>query len=114
MFVYKQHHYYVYITTTPERTVLYIGMTNDLPQRLAEHGENRGQARTFAGKYYCFNLIYFEYFPYVINAQQREKEQKGWRREKKIDLIKAKYPDWTFLNKSVCKEWPPKKVIRRY
>lgn len=114
MFVYRQHHYYIYITTNPERTVLYVGVTNDLAQRLAEHWQNRGQVKTFAGKYYCYNLIYYEYFPYIINALQREKEIKGWRRQKKTDLIKIKNPDWTFLNKSICGDWPPKEVRRRY
>jgi putative endonuclease len=114
MIIYKQHHYYIYIVTNPERRVLYTGVTNDLPQRLAEHWLNRGQAKTFAGKYYCYNLIYYEYFPYIINALQREKEIKGWSRKKKLDLIKTKNPDWTFLNPSICKEWPPTEVKKRY
>ena len=53
MHILKQHHYYVYIVTNAERTVLYTGVTNNLPQRITEHWDNRGQTKTVAGKYYC-------------------------------------------------------------
>jgi len=114
MHIYKQHHYYVYIVTNPERTVLYTGVTNNLSQRLIEHWVNKGQPKTFAGKYYCYNLIYFEYFPYINNAIAGENEIKGWRRQKNLDLIKTMNPDWTFLNPSICGEWPPKEATKRY
>lgn len=52
--------YYVYIATNPTKTVLYTGVTNNLQQRMFQHYENRGKPETFAGKYYCYNLIYFE------------------------------------------------------
>lgn len=110
----KQHHYYIYIVTNPERTVLYTGVTNDLAQRLVEHWVNRGIAKTFAGKYYCYNLIYYEDFQYINNAIAREKEIKGWRRQKKIELIKTMNPGWIFLNPSFCGEWPPKEITTRY
>jgi putative endonuclease len=113
MYIYKQHHYYVYIVTNPERTVLYTGVTNDLSQRLIEHWINKGQPKTFAGKYYCYNLIYYEYFPYINNAIAREKEIKGWRRQKKLDLIKIMNPDWTFMNAAVCNGWPPEDAAKR-
>lgn len=113
MHIYKQHHYYIYIVTNPERTVLYTGVTNNLSQRLIEHWTNRGQLKTFAGKYYCYNLIYYEYFTYINNAIAKEKEIKGWRRQKKLDLIKTMNPDWTFLNPTICGSWPPKDVKSR-
>jgi len=113
MYVFNKHLYYVYIVTNPERTVLYTGVTNNLWQRLTEHWMNRGNSKTFAGKYYCYNLIYFEEFQYVCNAIAREKEIKGWRRDKKLQLIKTRNPDWSFLNAQVCGHWPPKKTSRR-
>ncbi len=113
MHILKQYHYYVYMVTNPERTVLYTGVTNNLPQRLTEHWDNRGQTKTFAGKYYCYNLIYYEYFTYINNAIAREKEIKGWSRQKKLDLIKTMNPDWTFLNPSICNGWPPKEIHKR-
>ena len=47
----KSHNYFVYITTNPSRTVLYVGVTNDLVYRLEQHKENRGKPETFAGRY---------------------------------------------------------------
>jgi putative endonuclease len=51
--------YYVYITTNPAKTVLYIGVTSSLPRRLGQHYENRGNNETFAGRYFCYNLLYY-------------------------------------------------------
>jgi putative endonuclease len=100
--------------TNPERRALYIGMTNNLEQRLAEHYFNRSKPKTFAGKYYCYNLVYHEEFQYVRDAIAREKELKSWNRKKKDDLIKTKNKDLTFLNGQVCVHWPPKKVVKRF
>ena len=101
------HEYFVYITTNPRKTAIYVGMTNTLTQRLIEHYLNRGKPKTFAGRYYCYNLIYFEDHQYVDNAIAREKEIKGWSRKKKEQLIAEKNPKWTFLNREIM-EWPPK------
>jgi putative endonuclease len=114
MYIYKIHLYFIYIVTNPERSVLYIGVTNNLDSRLAEHYFNRGNLKTFAGKFYCYNLIYFEEFQYVNDAIAREKELKGWSRFKKEALIKTKNPGWTFLNNTVCKCWPLKQKPDRY
>jgi len=66
--------YFVYIVTNPGRTVLYTGITNDLSRRLMEHYEARGNDKSFAGKYYCHRLIYFEQYPTAIDAIDREKQ----------------------------------------
>jgi len=50
----KQHNYFVYITTNPKKTVLYVGIANDLHSRMQQHFENVGDKKTFAGKYYCY------------------------------------------------------------
>ena len=99
--MYKKHQYYIYIVINPERTVLYTGVTNDLAQWVIEHWSNRGKPKTFAGKYYCYNLIYYEDFQYINNAIAREKEIKGWKREKKDALINQENPKWLSLNKSL-------------
>ena len=114
MYIYNRHLYYVYIVTNPERTVLYTGVTNNLSQRLIEHWMNRGDPASFAGNYYCYNLIYFEEYRYIYNAIAREKEIKGWRKEKKLKLIRTKNPDLFFLNASVCGGWPPRETRMRY
>jgi putative endonuclease len=113
LYYYRQHLYFIYIITNPEKTVLYTGVTNNLEARLAEHYFNRGQPKTFAGRYYCYNLIYFEEFQYIHDAIAREKEIKGWSRKKKEALIKTKNRDWTILNKSYCRQWPPTEPLRR-
>ena len=75
----------VYITTNLNRTVLYTGISNNLQQRIIEHYLDQTSKKTFAGKYNVFYLIYFEAHDYVLNAIAREKEIKGWKREKKIN-----------------------------
>jgi putative endonuclease len=93
----KQHDYYVYITTNPRKTVLYVGVTNNLSLRLEQHYENRGNKETFAGRYYCYKLLYREHYKYVNDAIAREKELKTLTREKKMELIKSINPDLGFI-----------------
>jgi putative endonuclease len=97
----KIHNYFVYITTNPSKTVLYIGVTNDLNTRLKQHYESKGKSSSFAGKYFCYNLIYWERFNHIDDAIAREKELKGWTRKKKEELINQSNPDWNFLNEEV-------------
>ena len=107
------HTYSVYIVTNPQATVLYTGVTNCLCQRLTEHWTSRGKPASFAGKYFCFNLLYYENSPYIKDAIAREKEIKGWSRSKKLELIKAFNPEWLFLNAAICDQWPPKEIPNR-
>ena len=95
------YNFYVYITTNPAKNVLYIGVTNDLPRRIAEHTANKGITGSFAGKYYCYNLIYSEHFSNINHAIEREKELKNWRREKKTQLIESVNPQWRFMNDEI-------------
>lgn len=76
-------------------------MTNDLPTRLQQHYENRGNPKSWAGKHYCYNLVYWERHQFVEHAIEREKEIKKWRREKKNNLIASINPEWKFLNKEI-------------
>jgi len=101
-----QKYYSIYITTNYTKTVLYTGVTNDLGQRLTEHYLNRENAKTFAGHYNCFYLIYWEEFTDIRAAIAREKEIKGWTRKKKEVLIRSFNPDWKFLNNEIL-PWPP-------
>ncbi|MDX5346728.1 MAG: GIY-YIG nuclease family protein [Hymenobacteraceae bacterium] len=96
--------YFVYITTNPKRTTYYIGVTNDLQRRLQEHFNNYGNKSTFAGKYYCYNLIYFERFTTATDAIDREKQLKNWSRSKKEFLIRQQNPCLKFLNAEVLEE----------
>ena len=93
------HTYYVYIITNKYRSTYYIGMTNNLTNRLTQHIENiENGAKTYAAKYQLQYLVYFEKFSWVQQAIAREKELKGWRREKKLDLIRSVNSKFEFLN----------------
>jgi putative endonuclease len=69
--------YVVYIVTNKPRTVLYTGVINSIKDRLLEHYQNRGNPKTFAGKFHVHNLVYYESFDHIMNAIWREKEIKG-------------------------------------
>lgn len=92
----RHHNYFVYITTNPAKTVLYTGMTNDLRTRLRQHYDNRGNKNSFAGRYYCYNLLYYETYRYIQHAIEREKEIKSLSRKEKEELITDANPGWTF------------------
>jgi putative endonuclease len=83
--------YYVYILSNRHRTVLYIGMTNDLRRRMREHRE--GQRGAFSAQYNTVDLLYFERHPSSTAAIEREKQLKAWRRDKKEALIRSENPD---------------------
>ena len=87
--------YYVYIITNPKRTVLYIGVTNNLKYRIWRHRNKINDC--FTSKYNVNILIHFEPFSDIRYAIAREKELKAWRREKKEALINKDNPKWLDL-----------------
>ena len=86
--------FYVYIMASANR-VIYVGVTNSLARRVWQH--KFGEIEGFTKKYRATNLVHWESFDDVRNAISREKELKGWRREKKIDLIEERNPKWKDL-----------------
>ena len=91
--------YYVYMLTNKYNTVLYTGVTNDLERRLYEH-KNK-VVKGFTQKYNVNKLVYFEQTNDVNSAIEREKEIKGWRREKKNRLVNSINAEW----KDLSEEW---------
>src|SRR6476619_7407040 len=87
--------YYVYILTNVKRNVMYVGVTNNLENRVAEHRDGKGGA--FTRKYRVGTLVYAEEYRYIEDAIAREKELKGWRRSKKDTLVGASNPTWADL-----------------
>lgn len=79
------HQYWVYMMSNKNRSVLYIGVTNDLYRRYKEHRD--GAIDGFSRKYKCHYLVYYEEYNLIEEAIAREKELKGWKREKKDRLI---------------------------
>ncbi|MBC5840479.1 MAG: GIY-YIG nuclease family protein [Flavobacteriaceae bacterium] len=91
------HTYYVYILTNKAKTVLYTGVTNNLRVRLNQHKESLNP-ESFTAKYNVHFVLYYEKFTWIQLAIAKEKEIKGWKRDKKIALIKAINPELRFLN----------------
>jgi len=93
--------YYTYIITNSSKSTLYVGMTNSLPARIFEHAQNEGNSKTFAGRYRCYYLLWYEEYKYVNKAINREKQIKRWSRKKKLELIRRTNSDLRFLNKEL-------------
>jgi len=90
----RERRYYVYIMASKSR-VLYVGVTGLLMARVLRHKAGEGGA--FTSKYRVHRLVYFHSFQNVGDAIARETEIKGWRREKKVALIRADNPNWEDL-----------------
>jgi putative endonuclease len=88
--------YYVYILTNTHHNVLYTGVTNDLERRCYEHKQKK--IKGFTKKYNVDKLIYFERFDSIDSAIDREKQIKGFSREKKLALINQFNKDWKELS----------------
>ena len=83
--------YYVYILTNFTRSVLYIGVTNDIHLRLLQH--KNGEGSVFTSKYKCHYLLHFEEYFQINEAIAREKQLKNWKRTWKIQLIRKDNSD---------------------
>lgn len=77
---------------------LYIGMSNNLDKRVQDH--KQGLIEGFSKKYRCTRLVYYESYDDVRNAINREKQLKGWRREKKVTLMERGNPRWQDLSEN--------------
>ena len=96
------NNYFVYVLTNQYRTTLYIGVTNNIQKRIAQHYfDSQNVKKSFAGKYQCIYLVYYETFETSKQAIEREKQLKKWRREKKNALISEFNPKWETLNNQV-------------
>jgi putative endonuclease len=87
--------YYVYILSNLTKR-LYIGITNNLERRMYE--QKNKLADGFTSKYNLTRLVYFEDYKYVLDAIAREKQLKGWLRERKVALIESQNPNWDDLS----------------
>jgi len=89
------HTYYVYLLTNALHTVLYIGVTNDITRRMAEHKADTHNG--FTKKYNVHKLVHFETYQNITDAIAREKQLKAGSRAKKLALITARNPAWEEL-----------------
>jgi putative endonuclease len=86
--------YWVYVLASRSRA-LYVGVTNDLGRRVAEHRAGEGGA--FTRRYNVHRLVYAEEHADVRGAIRREKQIKGWKRARKVALVEAENADWRDL-----------------
>ena len=87
--------YYVYILASKSRR-LYVGVTNNLERRVFEHKNKVVDG--FTKQYNIERLVHFEDTVDVLSAIAREKQIKGWSRDKKVALIEAHNPAWEDLS----------------
>ena len=91
--------YYVYILANRSRT-LYVGVTNDIARRVAQHRVGAGSR--FTRRYAVHRLVFVETTPRVRDAIAREKQIKRWSRWKRLALIEERNPTWVDL----AQGWP--------
>jgi len=91
--------FYIYMLCNRSRTVLYTGVTNSLESRLWFHAN--ANPKSFVNRYRCDRLVYYECFNTAADAIAREKEIKGWCREKKNDLVRTLNPSWKDLRQEI-------------
>lgn len=91
--------YWVYITSNKNRTVFYVGMTNNLVRRITEHKERL--TPSFTKRYNVDELLYYESFPMPSQAISREKQLKNWHRQWKLDLIEGFNPEMKDLYEDI-------------
>lgn len=97
--------YCTYILTNWNRSVLYTGVTNNLPIRIVEH--YIGKADAFTTRYNAFYAVWYRETKYILNAIALEKEIKKYTRAQKEALVAEFNPEWRFLNEELLGNWPP-------
>ena len=90
----RQRQYCVYILASRSRR-LYVGCTSDLARRLAQH--RAGVFEGFTARYRVQILVHFEVTADARAAVARERELKGWSRERKMRLVEASNAGWLDL-----------------
>lgn len=90
---------YIYIITNKKYGTLYIGVTNNLRRRIYEHKQKI--VKGFSSRYNLNRLVYYEIFEDEINAIEREKQLKLFKRQKKIELINDFNTNWDDLYNNI-------------
>ena len=91
--------YYVYLLTNKGHTVLYTGVTNDLKRRV--HGHREKLVEGFTKRYNVTKLVYYEVADSIESAILREKQIKAGSRQRKVDLIGERNPEWRDLSEGL-------------
>ena len=87
---------FIYIITNKYQTVVYTGVTSNLPQRIKDHIDKK-YSNSFSARYSLNVLVYYEQFQWIGDAIAREKQIKATSRESKNNLIRSLNPTWKDL-----------------
>lgn len=85
--------------TNKPNGVLYIGVTDNLEERVKEH-KLKIYSKAFTARYNCDKLVYLEEFEGGAEAIKREKQFKKWKRDWKIKLIEEMNPNWIDISEN--------------
>ncbi|MRT92635.1 GIY-YIG nuclease family protein [Ancylomarina sp. 16SWW S1-10-2] len=91
---------FVYILTNKNNTTLYVGVTSNLQERIAQHKEKLDK-KSFTARYNLSKLVYYEIFQTIGDAISREKQLKAGSRAKKIECIESINPNWQDLYENI-------------
>ena len=97
---------YMYMMSSSSRRALYTGVTARFRHRVFEHKNDLVEG--FSSKYKCHRLVYFERFTNIVDAIAREKQVKGWRRDKKNKLVESVNPTW----RDQAADWFPETLLQ--
>jgi putative endonuclease len=85
----------VYMMANRKHGTIYIGVTSDLISRVVQHRE--GDLEGFTKRYGLKRLVWYETHNTIVEAIQREKSLKKYKRDWKINLIEFENPHWDDL-----------------
>ncbi|MFG1304269.1 GIY-YIG nuclease family protein [Xanthobacter autotrophicus] len=93
--------FFVYILASRRNGTLYVGVTNDLARRMAEH--KSGAVLGFTHRYGVTRLVHVEVFDDLAAAREHELRLKKWQRAWKLALIERDNPEWRDLADDLLK-----------
>jgi putative endonuclease len=91
----NERSFWVYLMASRKGGAIYVGVTSDLAHRTFQHKEGLGGIHT--SRYRIRRLVYAEKHRTAIEAIEREKRLKKWKRAWKVALIEEGNPDWNDL-----------------
>ncbi|MFY9772564.1 MAG: GIY-YIG nuclease family protein [Xanthobacteraceae bacterium] len=90
-----RNRFFVYVLANRPKGVLYVGVTSDLQRRVWQHRTKTVPG--FTKKYGATRLVYYEEHASILQARERERALKRWRRAWKLKLIEDINSEWRDL-----------------
>lgn len=95
---------YVYITSSPDKCALYVGVTSNLYKRIWEH-RTKVYPGSYSAKYNCVMLVYYLQIDSIEQAILEEKRIKAGSRKQKEALINNLNPEWKDLWENISNSY---------